>query len=110
MFNPSTGRICEHIDTWDSISNQKFFSLEVGVTALKGILPPQHAALSKMYNIDFIHIPRQGIDDRDTRTNQDAQHCISHQGFGDSDMRTDQGAQHCHPLRCSHTWGLVTGT
>ena len=24
-FNPQTGRICRHIDTWDSIDNQQFF-------------------------------------------------------------------------------------
>jgi hypothetical protein len=27
-FNPANGRINRHIDTWDSITNQKFFSWE----------------------------------------------------------------------------------
>lgn len=28
VYRPETGRIFRHIDTWDSISNQTFFSLE----------------------------------------------------------------------------------
>ena len=27
-FNPATGRINRHVDTWDSVANQKFFSAE----------------------------------------------------------------------------------
>jgi uncharacterized membrane protein len=27
-FNPANGRINRHIDTWDSVSNQQFFSWE----------------------------------------------------------------------------------
>lgn len=27
-FNPANGKINRHIDTWDSIQNQNFFSLE----------------------------------------------------------------------------------
>lgn len=35
VFNPKNGKICKHIDTWDSISNQKFFSLEGFIDFLK---------------------------------------------------------------------------
>lgn len=28
MFNPASGKICRHLDTWDSIRNQKFPSPE----------------------------------------------------------------------------------
>ena len=28
VFNPATGRICRHVDAWDSITNQKYFSVE----------------------------------------------------------------------------------
>ena len=30
VFNPESSKICRHIDTWDSIDNQEFFSFEVG--------------------------------------------------------------------------------
>ncbi|MEW5301051.1 MAG: hypothetical protein WDW38_009378 [Sanguina aurantia] len=28
VYNPASNRICRHIDTWDSIQNQEYFSLE----------------------------------------------------------------------------------
>ena len=31
VFNPESGKICRHIDTWDSIDDQEFFSFEVGL-------------------------------------------------------------------------------
>ncbi len=34
VFNPDTGKIYRHIDVWDSISNQDFFSVEVRQDAL----------------------------------------------------------------------------
>jgi len=34
-FNPANGRINKHIDTWDSINNQQFFSMEAFLDVLR---------------------------------------------------------------------------
>eukprot|EP00967_Tisochrysis_lutea_P070869 scaffold93716_cov22-Tisochrysis_lutea.AAC.1 len=34
-FNPANGRINKHIDTWDSINNQEFFSVEAFADVLR---------------------------------------------------------------------------
>ncbi|PNW83042.1 hypothetical protein CHLRE_06g304400v5 [Chlamydomonas reinhardtii] len=38
VFNPNSGKIFRHIDTWDSISNQEFFSVEGFVDFFKQLL------------------------------------------------------------------------
>lgn len=40
VFNPDSGRICVHIDEWDSIENQEFFSLEGFADFFKQLLAP----------------------------------------------------------------------
>lgn len=39
-FNPKNGRINKHIDTWDSIQNQKYFSFEAFGDFFKQLLQP----------------------------------------------------------------------
>jgi hypothetical protein len=56
-FNPANGRINRHIDTWDSVANQKFFSLEAfgdflrqltsTATAPKGLETPDYVLLRR---------------------------------------------------------------
>lgn len=38
VFRPSSGKIYRHIDTWDSVSNQEFFSLEAFMDFFKQLL------------------------------------------------------------------------
>lgn len=39
-FNPSNGRINRHIDTWDSIQNQQYFSFEAFGDFFRQLLQP----------------------------------------------------------------------
>lgn len=39
-FNPASGRINRHVDTWDSITNQQYFSLEAFGDFFKQLLQP----------------------------------------------------------------------
>lgn len=38
VFNPASGKIYKHIDTWDSIKNQEFFSIEAFIDFFKQLL------------------------------------------------------------------------
>lgn len=40
VYNPLSGKICKHIDTWDSIQNQEYFSIEGFQDFFKQILAP----------------------------------------------------------------------
>ncbi|GAX74999.1 hypothetical protein CEUSTIGMA_g2445.t1 [Chlamydomonas eustigma] len=40
VFNPNSGKIFRHIDVWDSISNQEYFSIEGFVDFFKQLLKP----------------------------------------------------------------------
>ena len=42
VFNPATGRIAMHIDVWDSISNNEYFSAEGFLDFLKQLLRHNH--------------------------------------------------------------------